>query len=107
MTELVDRVRSALADCYTIEREVGRGGMATVFLAQDLRHHRPVAVKVLHPQLAVRMPAPPAGLVRDRARGAGRRRRGVGGGERRGASLACRHAYPTRIGSCAAGCLYT
>ena len=42
MTELVDRVRSALADRYTIEREVGRGGMATVFLAQDLRHHRPV-----------------------------------------------------------------
>src|SRR6058998_3555149 len=53
MTELVDRVRSVLADRYTIEREVGRGGMATVFLAQDQRHHRPVAVKVLHPQLAV------------------------------------------------------
>jgi len=53
MPELVDRVRNVLADRYTIEREVGRGGMATVFLAQDLRHHRPVAVKVLHPQLAV------------------------------------------------------
>ncbi|MGH7548730.1 MAG: protein kinase domain-containing protein [Gemmatimonadales bacterium] len=53
MAELVDRARTALADRYAIEREVGRGGMATVFLAQDLRHHRPVAVKVLHPQLAV------------------------------------------------------
>src|SRR3990172_6612949 len=53
MAELVHRARTALADGYAIEREVGRGGMATVFLAQDLRHHRPVAVKVLHPQLAV------------------------------------------------------
>ena len=49
MAELVHRARTALADRYAIEREVGRGGMATVFLAQDLRHHRPVAVKVLHP----------------------------------------------------------
>ena len=37
---------------YAIERELGRGGMATVFLAQDLRHGRPVALKVLHPELA-------------------------------------------------------
>ncbi|MGE5091723.1 MAG: protein kinase domain-containing protein [Bacillota bacterium] len=37
---------------YAIERELGRGGMATVFLAQDLRHGRPVALKVLHPDLA-------------------------------------------------------
>jgi serine/threonine-protein kinase len=41
-----------LADRYRVERELGRGGMATVFLAQDLRHDRPVAVKVLHPELA-------------------------------------------------------
>ena len=53
MPELLDRLRAALADRYEIEREVGRGGMATVYLAQDVRHHRPVAVKVLHPQLAV------------------------------------------------------
>jgi serine/threonine protein kinase/Flp pilus assembly protein TadD len=53
MPELVDRLRSALADRYRVEREVGRGGMSTVFLAQDLRHDRPVALKVLHPQLAV------------------------------------------------------
>jgi serine/threonine-protein kinase len=41
-----------LAGRYTLERELGRGGMATVFLAQDLRHDRPVALKVLHPELA-------------------------------------------------------
>jgi serine/threonine protein kinase/tetratricopeptide (TPR) repeat protein len=45
-------LREGLADRYTIERELGRGGMATVFLARDLRHDRPVALKVLHPELA-------------------------------------------------------
>jgi serine/threonine protein kinase len=47
-----DHLQSALADRYRIERELGRGGMATVFLADDLRHERPVAFKVLHPDLA-------------------------------------------------------
>jgi tetratricopeptide (TPR) repeat protein len=42
----------ALRDRYVIERELGRGGMATVYLAQDCRHHRLVAIKVLHPELA-------------------------------------------------------
>src|SRR5207247_3328386 len=37
---------------YTLERELGRGGMATVYLAHDLKHDRPVALKVLHPELA-------------------------------------------------------
>ena len=46
------QLRVALADRYHIERELGRGGMATVYLAQDLRHDRPVALKVLHPELA-------------------------------------------------------
>jgi serine/threonine-protein kinase len=46
------RLQAALADHYHIERELGRGGMATVFLAHDLRHDRPVALKTLHPQLA-------------------------------------------------------
>jgi eukaryotic-like serine/threonine-protein kinase len=43
---------AALTGRYTIERELGRGGMATVYLAKDLRHDRPVALKVLHPHLA-------------------------------------------------------
>src|SRR3954469_9161460 len=47
-----ETLERALSDRYTIERELGRGGMATVFLATDARHHRKVAVKVLHPQLS-------------------------------------------------------
>ncbi len=43
----------ALQDRYRLERELGRGGMATVYLAQDLKHDRMVALKVLHPELAV------------------------------------------------------
>ena len=54
-----ERLRTALADSYAIEREIGRGGMATVYLAQDLKHARQVAVKVLLPELA-------AGLGADR-----------------------------------------
>ena len=45
-------LRDALADRYSLERELGRGGMAIVYLAQDLRHDRPVALKVLRPELA-------------------------------------------------------
>jgi serine/threonine protein kinase/tetratricopeptide (TPR) repeat protein len=48
----LDRLKAALADRYTIERELGRGGMATVYLAHDIKHDRMVAVKVLHPELA-------------------------------------------------------
>ena len=43
-------LQAALADRYTLDRELGRGGMATVYLAQDLKHHRPVALKVLRPR---------------------------------------------------------
>src|SRR4029453_16470062 len=46
------RLTTALADRYRIERELGQGGMATVYLAEDLKHHRKVAVKVLRPELA-------------------------------------------------------
>lgn len=42
----------ALRDRYTLERELGRGGMAAVYLAHDLKHDRQVALKVLHPELA-------------------------------------------------------
>jgi serine/threonine-protein kinase len=52
MTADVERVRSALADRYAIQEELGSGGMATVYLAQDLKHDRKVAVKVLRPELA-------------------------------------------------------
>lgn len=52
MANLLERLRSALADRYTIEREIGSGGMATVYLAHDLKHERQVAVKVLRPELA-------------------------------------------------------
>ena len=45
-------LRAALAGRYAIERELGRGGMATVYLAQDRKHGRPVAIKVLAPELA-------------------------------------------------------
>jgi eukaryotic-like serine/threonine-protein kinase len=47
-----NRLQASLADRYRIERELGRGGMARVFLAHDLKHDRPVALKVLHPDLA-------------------------------------------------------
>ncbi|MGE5748971.1 MAG: serine/threonine-protein kinase, partial [Gemmatimonas sp.] len=48
----VERLRESLSQSYTIDRELGRGGMATVFLAQDAKHDRVVAIKVLHPDLA-------------------------------------------------------
>ena len=48
----IDRLSAALADRYRIERELGQGGMATVYLAHDLKHDRKVALKVLKPELA-------------------------------------------------------
>ncbi|HEU5154593.1 MAG TPA: protein kinase, partial [Gemmatimonadales bacterium] len=52
MSTIPDSLVAALADRYRIERELGQGGMATVFLAQDLRHDRRVALKVMRPELA-------------------------------------------------------
>lgn len=49
---MIDRLKEALADRYAIERELGEGGMATVYLAQDLKHDREVAIKVLKSELA-------------------------------------------------------
>src|SRR5687767_15023723 len=45
-------IAQAIADKYRLERELGAGGMATVYLAEDARHQRKVALKVLHPELA-------------------------------------------------------
>jgi len=52
MNDVPDRLKSALSDRYVIERELGCGGMATVYLAQDVKHERQVALKVLRPDLA-------------------------------------------------------
>ncbi len=52
MTDSLDRLWAALSDRYEIERQLGEGGMATVYLAHDLKHKRKVAVKVLRPELA-------------------------------------------------------
>src|SRR5688572_28901234 len=52
MSSPMERLTTALADRYRIERELGQGGMATVYLAHDLRHDRQVALKVLKPELA-------------------------------------------------------
>ncbi len=52
MAEITSRLSTALADRYKIEGELGSGGMATVYLAEDLKHDRDVAVKVLRPELA-------------------------------------------------------
>ncbi len=52
MSDTLARLQSALQDRYQIQRELGRGGMATVYLATDLKHDREVAIKLLHPDLA-------------------------------------------------------
>jgi Tol biopolymer transport system component/tRNA A-37 threonylcarbamoyl transferase component Bud32 len=52
MSAVPDRLAAALADRYRLEREIGQGGMATVFMAEDLKHDRKVAIKVLKPELA-------------------------------------------------------
>src|SRR5437016_825528 len=48
---MIERLQSILGDRYRVERELGMGGMAIVYLAQDLKHGRPVAIKVLRPEL--------------------------------------------------------
>jgi eukaryotic-like serine/threonine-protein kinase len=53
----IAKVRRVLADRYRIDRVIGEGGMATVFLAEDLKHHRQVAVKVMRPELAATLGA--------------------------------------------------
>jgi serine/threonine protein kinase len=57
MRSIPEALKAALADRYRLDRELGSGGMATVYLAEDLKHHRKVAVKVLRPDLAVALGA--------------------------------------------------
>ena len=57
MSSQSDRLSTALAGRYRIERELGAGGMATVYLAEDLKHDRKVAIKVLRPELAMALGA--------------------------------------------------
>ncbi|HEX5387433.1 MAG TPA: serine/threonine-protein kinase [Gemmatimonadales bacterium] len=57
VSDTIERLRLTLADRYAVDREVGRGGMATVFLAHDLRHDRRVAIKVLRPELSASLGA--------------------------------------------------
>jgi serine/threonine-protein kinase len=52
MSDGMERLTAALAGRYRVERELGQGGMATVYLAEDLKHHRKVAIKVLHAELS-------------------------------------------------------
>ncbi|KPJ97243.1 MAG: hypothetical protein AMS20_17270, partial [Gemmatimonas sp. SG8_28] len=52
MIDTVEGLQEAVKDKFTIEREIGRGGMALVFLARDTRHDRPIALKVLRPELS-------------------------------------------------------
>src|SRR3989442_10095327 len=52
MSDVLERLGAALAEHYAIERQVGAGGMATVYLARDPKHDRAVALKVLRPELA-------------------------------------------------------
>ena len=57
VTDPLTSLQAALADRYRIERELGRGGMATVYLAHDLKHDRLVAIKLLRPELAAALGA--------------------------------------------------
>ena len=52
MADVLERLKAALSDRYTIERELGSGGMATVYLAHDMKHDRQVALKVMPPELS-------------------------------------------------------
>ena len=68
MSDAITRLNAALEGRYRIERELGEGGMATVYLADDLKHERKVALKVLKPELAA-VATVPHGCSENRASG--------------------------------------
>ena len=72
MTDPVTRLNVALEGRYRIERQLGEGGMATVYLADDLKHERKVALKVLKPELAVVSIRPRQQLLRGAESAGGR-----------------------------------
>ena len=63
MSDSATRLSAALADRYRVERELGQGGMATVYLAHDIKHDRDVVIKVLHPDLGAALGSEPPGPV--------------------------------------------
>jgi len=64
--DVISNLRTALVERYEIDREIGAGGMATVYLARDLRHDRKVALKVLNPELGAVLPIPEVGGLHHR-----------------------------------------
>ncbi len=58
MPEQIVRLQTSLSDRYRLLRELGQGGMATVYLAEDVKHGRKVAIKVLHPELSAVLGSP-------------------------------------------------
>ncbi len=102
----LERLTQALADRYTVEHEIGRGGMATVYLAQDLKHDRQVAVKVLRPELAAGLGAGFAGPghgSRAAVRNGQSVCRGTDDGDRGASSAGAGEASSVRRGCCG-GC---
>ena len=57
MSDILARLTAALQDRYAVDRQIGEGGMATVYLAEDRKHRRAVAIKVLRPELAANLGA--------------------------------------------------
>lgn len=96
MSNAAARLAGVLADQYHIERELGAGGMATVYVAEDLKHHRRVAIKVLRPNLAQALGA--VRFLREESSrdGAGRTPTSTGTAQYRG-------MVRYRAGSCSAG----